>query len=118
MRTLDGFRGPFDGIWANGCLYHLSREEFAQCLLDCLDLLLPQGILYLNMKEGAGERFEEKPGPNYPGGRKARALLQGRRFYTYYRRAELLSYFIGFEIEQERRIPHAENAFEFWLRRT
>ena len=115
MRQIAALVGPFDGIWASGCLYHLNKREFADCISHCHRLLSPQGSLYLNMKEGHGEQFETKPLPGYPGGERAVSLLQGKRFYAYYTRSELLSYFEGFELVKEDRITVAQDGFEFWL---
>jgi hypothetical protein len=117
MRRMGALVGPFDGIWASGCLYHLNKREFAGCIRQCHRLLSSNGILYLNMKEGQGERFETKPLPGYPGGKRAIRLLQGKRFYAYYTRGELLSHFEGFDIVKEDRITVARGGFEFWLRK-
>jgi hypothetical protein len=75
------------------------------------------GVLYLNMKEGEGQRYEEQPGPRCPGGPSARELLRGRRFYAYYGHEELLAHFRGFEVLLERRLLPAEGGFELWLRK-
>lgn len=91
LRNMDKCAGPYDGIFASGCLYHLTKPEFARCVQSCRALLSPGGVFYLNMKEGVGERFEEKPGPTYPGGAEARERLQGKRFYAYYQHKELLA---------------------------
>ena len=32
MRQMYALVGPFDGIWASGCLYHLRKLEFADCV--------------------------------------------------------------------------------------
>jgi SAM-dependent methyltransferase len=117
MRGMDALVGSFDGIWASGCLYHLSKGEFARCVRQCHRLLSPNGILYLNMKEGRGERFETKPLPGCPGGERAMRLLQGRRFYAYYTRSELLSHLGGFDVVRENRILVARGGFELWLRK-
>ena len=109
--------GQFDGIWASGCLYHLSKPEFADSISQCRRLLPADGILYMNMKEGQGQRFETGPSPGYPGGECAVELLTGKRYYAYYTRGELLSYLEGFDIAQEDRIVIVRGGFEFWLRR-
>jgi 2-polyprenyl-3-methyl-5-hydroxy-6-metoxy-1,4-benzoquinol methylase len=88
LRELGKCSGPYDGIFASGCLYHLIKQEFAKCIGSCRTQLSPKGVLYLNMKKGYGERFEEQPGPRYPGGIKARERLGGKRFYAYYHRDE------------------------------
>ena len=116
LRDIDQCPGPFDGIFASGCLYHLTKPEFARCVGACRTLLAPGGILYLNMKRGEGERFEEKPGPTYPGGAEARERLQGRRFYAYYQREELRRLLQGFTILHEQELIPGDGGFEFWLR--
>jgi SAM-dependent methyltransferase len=115
LRDMDRCVGPYDGIFASGCLYHLSKPEFARCVQSCWTLLSPAGIFYLNMKKGQGERFEEKPGPRYPGGDEARERLQGKRFYAYYQREELLSILQAFDILYEQELLPGDGGFEFWL---
>jgi SAM-dependent methyltransferase len=117
LRDVAQSAGPYDGIFASGCLHHLAKPEFAQCVQSCRALLSAAGVLYLNMKEGQGERFENKPGPRYPGGAEARERLQGKRFYAYYQREELLSVLKNFEILHEQKLLFGDGAFEFWLRK-
>jgi SAM-dependent methyltransferase len=117
LREINRCPGPYDGIHASGCLYHLTKAEFAKCGKDCYDLLPPGGIFYFNMKEGTGERFEDKPGPSYPGGIEARERLKGKRFYAYYKREELLALLEDFEVLKEQRLLPGDGGFEFWLRR-
>lgn len=117
LRDIDKCSGPYDGIFASGCLYHLTKPEFAQCVESCRALLSPAGVLYFNMKEGQGERFEDKPGPRYPGGAEARERLQGKRFYAYYQREELLLVLKDFEILHEQKLLPGDGGFEFWARK-
>jgi hypothetical protein len=115
--TADQPGGSFDGIWASGCLYHLSKAEFVQCVATCKSLPSKAGVLYVSMKEGRGERYEEMLGPRYPGGAEAKALLHGRRFYAYYERGELLKSLDDFTLLTEQRVEPAEGGFELWLRK-
>lgn len=117
LREIYKSEGTYDGIYASGCLYHLTKPEFIACVKSCRALLSSEGVFYLNMKEGEGEKFEEKPGPRYPGGAEARERLQGKRFYAYYDREELLSAFEGFEIVHEQKLVPGDGGFEFWLRK-
>jgi SAM-dependent methyltransferase len=117
MREIDKIGSLFDGIWASGCLYHLTKIEFQSFLENCKGILSKDGVLYLNMKEGAGEEYLDSPkSSGYPGGKKAKELLVGARFYSYYSYDELLSYFGHYEILKRRRLKYAEKVFEFWLR--
>lgn len=118
FRDIASLEGPYDGIWASGCLYHLAKPEFARCVDDCHALLARGGVFYLTMKEGDGEHFEEQPGPRYPGGTEAQTRLRGKRFYAYYRRDELVDLLVGFELLHEQRVEPSEGGFELWLRRS
>jgi SAM-dependent methyltransferase len=118
LRGIDRCAGPYDGIFASGCLYHLKKLEFVRCVQSCRALLSPDGVFYLNMKEGQGERFEERPGPKYPGGVEARKRLQGKRFYAYYQREELVLILHGFEILHGQKLIPGDGGFEFWLRKS
>jgi 2-polyprenyl-3-methyl-5-hydroxy-6-metoxy-1,4-benzoquinol methylase len=73
---IDKCAGPYDGIFASGCLYHFTKLEFAQCVRSCWAQLSSAGVFYRNMKEGHGERLEEKPGPRSPGGVEARSVCK------------------------------------------
>jgi SAM-dependent methyltransferase len=117
FRDMAQLSGPFDGIWASGCLYHLTKAEFRRCVATCRSLLASRGVFYLTMKEGSGEHYEAAPGPNYPGGADARALLRGARFYAYYGREELLQLLYGFDLLHEQRVIPSEGGFELWLRK-
>lgn len=118
LRDMGRLPAGFDGIWASGCLYHLTKAEFVDCIATCHALLADGGVLYVSMKEGQGERFEEPTlGHRYPGGDAARMLLRGTRFYAYYRREELLDALAGFDLLHEQRVEPGEGAFEFWLRK-
>jgi hypothetical protein len=70
------------------------------------------------MKEGQGERFEEKPGATYPGGAEARERLQGKRFYAYYRHDELLPILQDFNVLHQQELIPGDGGFEFWLRKS
>ena len=118
LRDIAQLPGPFDGIWASGCLYHLAKAEFSRCVDDCRQLLSQRGILYLSMKQGRGERYRSVPGPHYPGGPKARKLLRGRRFYSYYQRDELLGLLRGFDLLKIQDLQSGEAGFALWMRRS
>jgi SAM-dependent methyltransferase len=109
----------FDGIWACACLYHLTKAEFRACLRDFHGLLNARGVLFLNLKLGAGESFIEIPRDRYPGGVPAQEKLKGARFYSFYTRDELSGYFSEYTVEKERRdlLKEGDGAMEFWLRK-
>jgi SAM-dependent methyltransferase len=119
LRQTQAIKERFDGIWACACLYHLTKSEFRTCLQDLHEILNPRGVLFLNLKLGAGERFIETPRDGYPGGDAAKEKLAGSRFYAFYTRDELAEYFVDYMIEKEQRdlLKEGEGAMEFWLRR-
>ena len=118
LRDAQSIGQRFDGIWACACLYHLTKLEFRACLRTFQQMLRPRGILFLNLKLGAGERFIDIPHDGYPGGDAAKEKLVGSRFYAFYARDELADYFADFVIEKERRdlLKEGDGAVEFWLR--
>jgi 2-polyprenyl-3-methyl-5-hydroxy-6-metoxy-1,4-benzoquinol methylase len=117
LRNIDKLNAQFDGIWASGCLYHLTKNDFCKFLKKAERVLRKDGILYLNMKEGSGEECLDKPkSKQYPGGIKSKKLLTGTRYYSYYSHEELIAYLKGYEIMNERRLKFAEKGFEFWCR--
>ena len=93
IRYIRDLVGPFDGIYASGCLYHITRSEFTDFLTAATMILYDQGILYLNMKIGTGNEIKNTPGKDYPGGVEARNSLEGPRYYEYYTHDELLGFF-------------------------
>lgn len=119
LREVGSVGRKFDGVWACACLYHLTKPEFRQCLQAMHGILSPNGMLFLNLKLGEGERFIEVPREGYPGGDVAKDKLAGNRFYAFYTREELTGYFSGFQVEKERRdlLKEGDGAMEFWLRK-
>lgn len=119
LRDAQSIGSDFDGIWACACLYHLTKPEFRACLKTFHQMLNPGGVLFMNLKLGAGERYIDRPRDGYPGGNEAKAKLGGSRFYAFYRRDELEEYLSGFQVEKERRdlLKEGEGAMEFWLRK-
>lgn len=94
IRNIRKLNKIYDGIWASGCLYHLSKEEFSDFIFHSFSILKNNGILYLNMKEGVGSKFLNKPkSKEYPGGKKAKKLLVGKRYYSFYSHDDPLIYF-------------------------
>ena len=119
LREAQSVDQNFDGIWACACLYHLTKPEFRTCLQSFHQMLNPDGILFLNLKLGTGERFIDIPRDGYPGGEASKEKLTGSRFYAFYTREELSGYFTDFVIEKERRdlLKEGDGAMEFWLRK-
>lgn len=66
MRRLP-FARAAAGLWVNASLLHLPRMDVPAALRGFAAVLRVNGILFLTVKEGAGERFETRPyGDAYP----------------------------------------------------
>jgi cyclopropane fatty-acyl-phospholipid synthase-like methyltransferase len=117
MRDIADIPGDFDGIFANGCLYHLTTQELVSFLSDVRKKLTPRGVLYVSMKLGTGSEMKSLPGTAYPGGEPSRAALVGPRFYQYYQHDELMSLFSAFELVKWQPLTaQKEGVNEYWLR--
>jgi len=74
MRNL-GFSGNrFQGVWANGSVYHVPKRELIRVLMEVRHVLKPAGVFSFNFKVGTGERLERNP----------RSYGGKHRFYAYY----------------------------------
>ena len=51
------FKREFDGIWACASLLHLKSERIKLVLKKFAQALLAQGIIYVSLKAGAGEKI-------------------------------------------------------------
>lgn len=71
----------FHGIWANDILIHLERKDILRTLKELRRVLKKNGVLYLSVKEGEGEGFQEEEMSNYM-----------PRFYTWFKKDEIVDY--------------------------
>lgn len=97
MRHL-GFPGDlFDGVWANGCIYHVPKADFVGVLKEIQRILRPSGIFSFNFKIGTGEQLEESP----------RSYAASPRFYAYYMTHEMKKLLeqTGFSVIEKQRYP-------------
>jgi SAM-dependent methyltransferase len=69
LRRLPFADGSFPGVWASASLLHLPRTDLVPTLHE-LARIIGRGGLYLALKEGQGEAWQERPG--------------GPRFFRYY----------------------------------
>jgi len=51
----------FDAIWAAFVLIHIPREKHKQILRKFIEMLKPNGVLFLGMIEGQGEKVIPEP---------------------------------------------------------
>jgi SAM-dependent methyltransferase len=55
----DPLGGPYQGIFANAVLLHLSRDQFGDLLRRALAATVPGGVLAFTLKDGDGEAWSE-----------------------------------------------------------
>jgi SAM-dependent methyltransferase len=112
MRNLAFANEVFDGVWANGCIYHVPKVEVVHVLKDIMRVLRPLGIFSFNVKTGSGERLEDSP----------RSFSGGPRFYAYYTISEMKKLLkgAGFAVLETKNYPQRifdEEIFHIWARK-
>ena len=70
----------FDGVWAYASFLHVPKANFQDALRQTRQVLTPEGIFYIGMKEGNFEGMIENA--RYPG---------DKRFFSLYQDQELMS---------------------------
>lgn len=98
MRTLGFPAETFNGVWANGCIYHVPKSDFPKVLSEVYRILRgPTGVFSFNFKIGSGEGLEESP----------RSFKGGPRFYAYYTLEEMKGLLrqVGFKIIDVQKYP-------------
>lgn len=112
MRNLEFPNNTFDGVWANGCIYHVPKVELGQVLKEVMRVLKPLGIFSFNAKAGKGEGLEDNP----------KSFGGGPRFYAYYTISEIKKRLeeAGLEIVEATIYPQKifnEKIFHMWVRK-
>ncbi len=69
--------GPYDAVWANASLLHVSRADLRTVLARLADVTRPGGLLRVSLKEGDGEGWS------------THGAISGPRHFTYWRADEL-----------------------------
>jgi ubiquinone/menaquinone biosynthesis C-methylase UbiE len=79
MRHLIFPDNTFSGVWANGCIYHVTKSDARTVFSEVQRVLKPSGVFSFNFKLGDGEILEQNP-KSYGG---------KPRFYSYYQTGEM-----------------------------
>ena len=101
---IDPSLGEFDGFWAAAVLLHIPKNEIQDSLFRISSVLKDGGIGFITMKEGEGERVDEKTG----------------RLFAYYNEDEFTNILesTGFSIlETGRRDTERDNWLIFYVRK-
>lgn len=112
MRNLGFSNGLFDGVWANGCIYHVPKTDFVRVLKEIQRILRPSGIFSFNFKLGTGEQLEKSP----------RSYAGSPRFFAYYTTNEMETLLRqnGFAVMKKQPYPEKifdEQIVQFWARK-
>ena len=101
MRKLEFLGNSFDGLWASASLLHIPKAEAKQTIEEFKRVLKPNGILFIGVKQGEGERFVQEDNME--------------RFFAYYTKEELekLIEETGFKILQTTIV---EKGDAIWIR--
>jgi len=96
--------GEFDGFWASAVLLHIPKDEIEHSLLAISSVLRNEGVGFITMKEGEGERIDEKTG----------------RLFTYYKEDKFRDVLesTGFSVlEAGRRDTEKDNWLIFYVKK-
>lgn len=77
MRNLGFKNQSFNGIWCNGAFLHIPKNQNNKTLKEFYRVLKPEGIMYLSVKLGEGEKIVEKD------------YWKGRKLFIYYLENEI-----------------------------
>ena len=99
--TTDPLGGPWNAVFANAVLLHLTRPQLAALLTRIARALEPDGLLAFTVKEGDGEGWRT-------------VKIGVPRFFTYWREAALRTLLVdaGFTVLS---IEQAPGRTESWL---
>jgi ubiquinone/menaquinone biosynthesis C-methylase UbiE len=92
MRCLPFADGTFDGLWVSASFLHIPKRDNLAVLCEMRRVLRPDGVLYIGVKQGHGERYvSDKEGQ--------------QRFFVFYQDDELdaLLEHAGFVVRVRRR---------------
>lgn len=76
IHELEPSIGQFDGFWASAVLLHIPREEIVDSLKSISSIIKPNGVGFITLKEGEGNRIDKDTG----------------RLFTYFKEEEFREY--------------------------
>lgn len=88
MRDIDRIPWMFDGVWSSASFYHIQKKEAYGLILKMQRVLKPDGILYIGVKQGEGEKIL------------GRSEIGVSKFYSLYNEREIVELVskAGFEV--------------------
>ncbi|HLO18444.1 MAG TPA: class I SAM-dependent methyltransferase [Anaerolineales bacterium] len=98
LEALPFLNSSFDGIWAHTSLLHIPKHRLANVLGSLDKILTPRGALFIALREGGKEGYEEQSGTE--------------RWFAYYQANEFEGYIPeGYSIERFTRIDRQSVTF-------
>jgi len=112
MRRLLFGNNSFEGIWASGSIYHVTKSEARKVIREFRRVLKVDGVVAVNFKLGSGEVMEANP-KSYSG---------SPRYFAYYTRNEMRNMFSNFGFEELESCTYPEEIFgdniqQMWFQR-
>ncbi|MFC2072507.1 class I SAM-dependent methyltransferase [Chloroflexota bacterium] len=103
----------FDGIWASGSIYHVTKSEASKVIREFRRVLKMNGVVAVNFKLGGGEEMEANP-KSYSG---------SPRYFAYYTRDEMRAIFGSFGFKELESYTYPEEIFgenlqQMWFQRS
>ena len=98
----------FDGIWSCGSFYHLKKCKALLTLIKFNKALKQNGILFLAIKEGKGEKFI------------SRDIFKGlKKFYAFYTESEIIWLLLlsGFTVIKLQIEHKSQNWINIWAKK-
>jgi SAM-dependent methyltransferase len=97
----DDFGGPYDLVWADAVLLHLTRAEFGDAVRSARAAVSAGGLLSITLKEGDGERWTDE-------------RLDVPRYFVYWREESLRTALAdaGWDVEW---LSHVSGRFDDWI---
>jgi SAM-dependent methyltransferase len=99
--TTDDFGGPFDVVFANAVLLHLTGPQLADVLTKASRAVRAGGLLAFTVKEGDGEAWST-------------AKVGRPRFFNYWREPALIEHLLA-SGWQPLSVQHAQGRTEPWM---
>jgi ubiquinone/menaquinone biosynthesis C-methylase UbiE len=113
MRKLLFSEHSFDGAWASGSIYHVTKSDARRVVKELGRVIKVGGVVAVSFKLGHGEGMEANP-KSYSG---------SPRYFAYYSAAEMRETFGSFGFEELESCPYPEEIYDdnnqqMWFRLT
>lgn len=101
----------FDGVWASGSIYHVTKADAKSVVSEFVRVLKNGGVATVNFKLGTGEGLEENP----------KSFGGSPRYFAYYTEAEITKLFSesGFQELKSSMFPEkifGDDIQQMWFR--